>query len=84
MLVIYFNCMSHYVDFYACFFRWDFSANECSSDFSKVWMIAHERFKGNLRLQVPGKVFRESGPNIEGHGNDNWIMHVEFCQTKQT
>ena len=27
-----FNCMSHYVDFNACFFRGDFSANECSSD----------------------------------------------------
>ena len=68
------------------FFRGDFSANECSSDFSKVWMIAHERFEGNLHLQVPGIVFRESGPtgNIEGHGHDNWIMHVEFCHTKQT
>ena len=32
MLVIYFNCMSHYVDFNACFFRGGFSANECSSD----------------------------------------------------
>ena len=27
MLVGYFNCMSHYVDFNACFFRGDFSAN---------------------------------------------------------
>ena len=32
--------------------------------FKLVWMIAHERFEGNLRLQVPGKVFRESGPSI--------------------
>ena len=29
-----FNCMSHYVDFNACFFRGDFSANEYSSDIS--------------------------------------------------
>ena len=34
MLVIYFNCMSHYMDFNACFFRGDFSANECSCDIS--------------------------------------------------
>ena len=34
MLVIYFNCLSHYVDFNTCFYRGDFSANECSSDIS--------------------------------------------------
>ena len=28
-------------------------------------MIAHERFEGNLRLQVPGKVSSESGPSIQ-------------------
>ena len=32
--------------------------------FKLVWMIAHERLEGNLRLQVPGKVFRESGRSI--------------------
>ena len=34
MLVIYFSCMSHYMDFNACFFCGDFSANECSCDIS--------------------------------------------------
>ena len=34
--------------------------------FKLVWMIAHERFEENLRLQVPGKVFRKSGPSIWG------------------
>ena len=33
-------------------------------------MIAHERFEGNLRLQVPGKVFSESGPTIPCMGID--------------
>ena len=27
-------------------------------------MIVHERFEENLGLQLPGKVFRESGPSI--------------------
>ena len=27
-------------------------------------MIAHGRFEGNLRLQVPGKVFGESGQSV--------------------
>ena len=35
MLVIYFNCMSCYVDIIACFFRGDFSANECICDILK-------------------------------------------------
>ena len=35
MLVTYFNCMSHNVDFNACFFHGEFSANERSSDISK-------------------------------------------------
>ena len=32
-------------------------------------MIAHERFQGNLRLQVPGKVFRELGPTVSDFDN---------------
>ena len=27
-------------------------------------MIAHKRFEENLHLQVPGKVFSESGPTV--------------------
>ena len=34
IFVIYFNCISHYVDFNACFFQGDFSANKWSSDIS--------------------------------------------------
>ena len=32
--------------------------------FELVWMIAHERFEGNLRLQVPGKVSSELEPTV--------------------
>ena len=34
--------------------------------FKLVWMIAHGRFEGNLRLQVPGKVVGESRRSVPG------------------
>ena len=33
--------------------------------FKLVWMIAHGRFAGNLRLQVPGKVVGESRRSVK-------------------
>ena len=39
--------------------------------FKLVWMIAHRRFKGNLRLQVPGKVFGESGQSVNSNSWEN-------------
>ena len=38
--------------------------------FKLVWMIAHGRFEGNLRLQVPGKVVGESGRSVP------WYRHI--------
>ena len=61
MLVIYFNYMSHYVDFNACFFAETFQPMNAALTFK----ITHKRFEGNLRLQVPGKVSSESGPTVK-------------------
>ena len=62
MLVIYFNCMSHYVDFNTCFFAETFQPMNAALTFQIG--LYDERFEGNLRLQVPGKVSSESGPSI--------------------
>ena len=62
MLVIYFNCMSHYMDFKRMLFsRRLFSQWMQLWHFKLVWMKVHGRFEGNLRLQVPGKVVAECG-----------------------
>ena len=57
MLVICFNCMSHYVDFNACFFAETFQPMNAALTFLIGLNDSAGRFEGNLRLQVTGKVF---------------------------
>ena len=60
-----FNCMSPCVDFNACFFfRGTFQPVNVTLTFQIGLMIAHERFEGNLHLQLTWKVFSESGPRL--------------------
>ena len=66
MLVIYFNCMSHYVDFNECFFAETFTPMNAALTFQIDLndCLCHERVEGNLRFQVHGKVSSEFGPNV--------------------
>ena len=72
MLVIYFNCMSHYMDFNACFFRGDFSANECSCDISN-WF--EWKCTGDSREIY---VCRCLGKLLQNADWGYWVISVEY------
>ena len=83
MLVIYFTCMSHHVDFNAAsFFAENFQPMNTALIFQIGLNDCARGIRGNFRefLQVPGKVSSKSGPTLTYVCRDHISQNVHKIQ----